>query len=101
MAGAPSRPHKLVTHNWSNLFHFLVSAIIADALGEEEYSRIEVLLEHDIDSVEHLLKLSGGLQRTYWVCAFCVNQHMTICDANPLQVRDTCTQELYPLCGCG
>jgi len=34
MQGIPTRPSKMITHNWGNLFTDLVAVTVADALGE-------------------------------------------------------------------
>merc|ERR1712048_701815 len=39
--------------------------------------------------------------RSYWVCAFCVNQHAGICGGNPYHGTDAVTGVEYPVCGCG
>lgn len=99
--GRPTRPHKMVTHNWSNRFRDLVAAIVADALDEAEYVRFAHLLDVDIGSIETWLRDAGCMELVYWVCAFSVNQHCTICDANPCAVKDSVSGLLYPLCNCG
>lgn len=78
---APPRPERMVTHSWSNLFHHLVAAVVADALALDDYNSVaEALL-----TTEKLAKLwgdiqdAGALHTRYWICAFCVNQHASIC----------------------
>jgi len=100
MKGVPTRPKRMVTHNWGNLFRDLVAAVCADALGEEEYAEIASMLEQDVDRLERMLERVGGMTRTYWVCAFSVNQHCTICAENICGHRDSVTGEPYPICSC-
>lgn len=101
MNGVCVRPQKMVTHNWGNRFRDLVAAICADALDEEEYGRISNLLEREsFDQLESWLRIANKMDTTYWVCAFSINQHCTICGGNPCEARDTVTDELYPLCSC-
>lgn len=101
MQGQYTRPKRMVTHNWSNLFRDVVAAIIADALEEDEYAMISLLLERDIDKLERWVDARGTGLRTYWVCAFSVNQHCSICGGNPQRSRDTVTGLLHPVCACG
>lgn len=99
MEGVPTRPPTMVTHNWDNLFRNLVAAVIAYALDEAEYAFVSHLLETDagIGELEGWLLEAGQLDSTYWVCAFSVNQHATICGGNPHGAKDSVTGELYPL----
>lgn len=81
--GQPRLAERMVTHNWANLFAHLLAAVLADCLGEGSYGhRVE-----DLSSVEHRAVLRGRLQhklhRTYWICAFSVNQHAGICATPP------------------
>eukprot|EP00930_Biecheleria_cincta_P089491 TRINITY_DN7880_c0_g1_i1.p1 TRINITY_DN7880_c0_g1~~TRINITY_DN7880_c0_g1_i1.p1 ORF type:complete len:714 (-),score=108.52 TRINITY_DN7880_c0_g1_i1:407-2515(-) len=100
MQGVPTRPSKMITHNWGNLFADLVAVIIADALGEFCYSKIAKLLSRDPQKIIDWLAESGQLHSTVWVCAFSVNQHLGICDRNMGNGKDTVTQLAYPLCTC-
>jgi len=100
MDGRPTQPQKMVTHNWGNLFRDLVAAICADALGEESYSHIAQMMEQDMDLLEQWVEKTNSGMRTYWVCAFSVNQHCTICAQNPHGTCDSVTGEAYPLCSC-
>ena len=52
MDGCPTRPQKMVTHNWGNRFADLVAAIVADALGDDEFGSIADLLDRDVGKVE-------------------------------------------------
>eukprot|EP00927_Polykrikos_kofoidii_P084407 TRINITY_DN8883_c0_g1_i3.p1 TRINITY_DN8883_c0_g1~~TRINITY_DN8883_c0_g1_i3.p1 ORF type:complete len:698 (+),score=83.61 TRINITY_DN8883_c0_g1_i3:134-2227(+) len=101
MHGVPRRPDAIVTHSWSNLFRDLVAAIVADALGEQEFAMISYLLEHDLEAVLQGIRGAGAQLRTYWVCAFCVNQHSGICSRNPHGTKDLVMCTLHPTCSCG
>merc|ERR1712066_650055 len=59
------------------------------------------------------LRLRDALSRVYWVCAFCINQHASICGGYGPPPEDprrhavwaesrlnTVTKEFYPLCDC-
>eukprot|EP00929_Paragymnodinium_shiwhaense_P020938 TRINITY_DN13799_c0_g1_i3.p1 TRINITY_DN13799_c0_g1~~TRINITY_DN13799_c0_g1_i3.p1 ORF type:complete len:644 (+),score=89.54 TRINITY_DN13799_c0_g1_i3:107-2038(+) len=100
MEGRPTRPDVMVTHNWSNLFRDLIAAILADALDDTCFDFIAYLLDHDKISDIELLLLPAHRKRTYWVCAFSVNQHISICHANPFSTRDSVTQQLHVTCKC-
>merc|ERR1712176_1383250 len=54
----------------------------------------------DADTLERLLDAAGTLDRTYWVCAFCVSQHDGICAANPFNDTDPVTGTVHPTCAC-
>eukprot|EP00927_Polykrikos_kofoidii_P054191 TRINITY_DN4864_c0_g1_i7.p1 TRINITY_DN4864_c0_g1~~TRINITY_DN4864_c0_g1_i7.p1 ORF type:complete len:727 (-),score=51.53 TRINITY_DN4864_c0_g1_i7:88-2268(-) len=101
MGGAYTRPQTLVTHNWDNLFRDLVAAVVADALGDDDFACIAYLLEHDIEIVAQAVRAAGVQQNTYWICAFSVNQHRGICSDNPEGTRDPVSMELHPTCSCG
>ncbi|CAE8600696.1 unnamed protein product, partial [Polarella glacialis] len=101
MNGACSQPDAIVTHNWGNLFRDLVAGICADALGLSEYALVAELLDRDVVALESMLANSGKMQKTYWVCAFCIAQHSCICqtisacDLDPVDGRE------HPTCDCG
>ena len=57
------------------------------------------LLEEDDDLLSEMLQKSARLDDSYWICAFAVNQHTSICHHNPYD-RDPFTNELYPECKC-
>lgn len=99
MNRVPTVPQKMVTHNWDNRFRDLVAAILADALGEATFGRLSELLDADIAIVEKWVSEEGKTDKTYWVCAFSVNQHITMCNYIGTQ-RDTVTGLPYPLCKC-
>ncbi|CAE7330022.1 unnamed protein product [Symbiodinium sp. CCMP2592] len=89
----------MVTHNWGNCFKDLLAAIAADALKECSFSLARNLLEEDPAFLCEILAKSSCLEYTYWICAFAVNQHVSICHSNPYD-RDPLTQELHPVCHC-
>eukprot|EP00435_Cladocopium_sp_Y103_P011952 s4008_g3.t1 len=80
--GEPVRAQCMVTHNWSNLFHHLVAGIFADALEKEYYAGVaEMLLHPDgCQQLEDSIQARNISSKSYWVCAFSVNQHACICD---------------------
>eukprot|EP00928_Gymnodinium_smaydae_P095075 TRINITY_DN8111_c0_g3_i1.p1 TRINITY_DN8111_c0_g3~~TRINITY_DN8111_c0_g3_i1.p1 ORF type:complete len:674 (-),score=56.01 TRINITY_DN8111_c0_g3_i1:78-2099(-) len=98
--GVPTRPQRLVTHNWSNLFRDLVAAIVADALNQPTYDLIAMLLDSDMDTLLRVLD-TDALQMTFWVCAFSVNQHQSICASNPCKSADPVTGLEHKCCACG
>jgi len=100
MGGKKLRPQKMVTHNWSNLFRDLVAAIVADALHESTFSLVAYLLDSDMAALERMLG-SKALETSYWVCAFSVNQHQSICASNPTQAVDPKTGVEHSVCACG
>jgi len=108
-------PGCLVTHTWSSLFLHTVSAIVADALGLDEYEALaRQLARRQTAAVRGVLLEQGGLWRRYWVCAFCVNQHSSIChslghappsgtpehDRWMAGICDSVTGEMLPTCVC-
>eukprot|EP00811_Abedinium_folium_P009520 NODE_187_length_3436_cov_6.757933.p1 GENE.NODE_187_length_3436_cov_6.757933~~NODE_187_length_3436_cov_6.757933.p1 ORF type:complete len:717 (+),score=99.63 NODE_187_length_3436_cov_6.757933:644-2794(+) len=99
MNGGDVTPDTLVTHNWSNIFSDLVSAIVADALGEHEYAMIAYWLRKDVNRVREWVAKAGRLGASYWVCAFSVAQHRSICHT-PSSRRDPVTGDPHPICGC-
>ncbi|CAE7247289.1 Scn11a [Symbiodinium natans] len=107
-------PHAMVTHSWRNNFRDLVAAIIADAGKKDQYWRVANKLNTS-QSPEGLLRKLRGLEQRYWICAFCVNQHASICngftEAPPRQDisdfarwwasrHDSVTKEPLPVCSC-
>lgn len=83
MDGKPAYANVMVSHNWENVFSHLVAALVADAMSLPSYAVIVPQLR----TPERLQRLRAdlqanhprGLQRTYWVCAFNVNQHASMC----------------------
>lgn len=101
MCGKRIQPDCMVTHNWSNRFRDLVAAILADALDEVEYDRVSLLLKVGFEQLRAWVAAKGVGARSYWVCAFCVNQHAGICGTNPFRTLDTVTGAEHPICTCG
>ncbi|CAE7246064.1 BMY1 [Symbiodinium sp. CCMP2456] len=93
------RPHVMVTHSWGNCFRDLLAAIISDALKENSFGLAANLLEEDPAFLREILASCSCLDDTYWICAFAVNQHMSICHSNPYD-RDPLTNELHRVCHC-
>lgn len=114
--GRPVLATRMVTHNWSNRFLHLVGAVIADSLGAGTYERVIEQLE-TLDGIEGLredLILLDRMDTTYWVCAFSVNQHASICagfgspppedsdqyDQWVAKACDSVTQKPFKACDC-
>jgi hypothetical protein len=73
-------PTTIVTHNWNNSFTHLVAAVISHALGLRCYNGVaNTLNSFRIKELRAELEEAGRLHETYWICAFSVNQHSTIC----------------------
>jgi len=102
MKGKRVWPMRMVTHSWGNLFYHLVAAILADALQDHSYSMIAELLSRNggVGVLRRILMRSGRLLDTYWVCAFAVNQHASICH-DPHGAVDSVTKVALPSCPCG
>ncbi|CAJ1453997.1 unnamed protein product, partial [Effrenium voratum] len=80
----PQLATRMVTHNWTNSFVFLLAAIFADALHLETYEHIaQLLAKRRLDQLAERLKRAKRLGAPYWVCAFSVNQHAGICSRPP------------------
>mmetsp|Transcript_21499 Transcript_21499/g.46029 ORF Transcript_21499/g.46029 Transcript_21499/m.46029 type:complete len:853 (-) Transcript_21499:309-2867(-) len=107
---------RMVTHDWRNQFVNTVSAVLADALSQREYGPIVRELRSDA-GVERMIKRlekRGSQNMRYWICAFCVNQHLGICGGFPLEpdrdspeyprykanALDSVTGERHGCCGC-
>ena len=93
------RAQIMVTHNWGNSFNDLLAAVVSDALRECSFRMVAQLLEEDCFFLSEILGKSSRLDDTYWICAFAVNQHSSICHSNPYD-RDPFTHELHPVCTC-
>lgn len=100
MGGKPTRPDKMVTHNWSNKFRDLVAAVVADALDENDFSKAAHLLDHHFNGLVSILRRGHMMERRYWICAFSVAQHHAICGYSSRE-RDPITLEPHPVCLCG
>ena len=95
----PKRAQVMVTHNWGNSFSDLLAAVLSDALQECSFSLPAELLQEECTFLQDLLAKMGRLDETYWICAFAVNQHISICHSNPYD-RDPFTNQLHPVCHC-
>ncbi|CAK9023133.1 Beta-amylase [Durusdinium trenchii] len=93
------RAQVMVTHNWGNSFKHMLAAVVSDALQECSFKMAAQLLEEDCAFLCGILAKSRRLDDTYWICAFAVNQHTSICHSNPYD-RDPLTNELHPVCAC-
>ena len=93
------RAQVMVTHNWGNTFIDLLAAALSDALEECSFKMVAQLLEEDATFLSEMLGKVGRLDQTYWICAFAVNQHISICHSNPYD-HDPVTNLLHPVCGC-
>lgn len=107
-------PDAIVTHSWSGLFLHLVAAVVADALDKDVYGHLaHHLAKNELLDLREELQACNGLHRTYWICAFCVNQHSGICagfgkppqddleqERWEAQRRDSVTGEVFPICNC-
>lgn len=96
--GTPVRPQNMVTHNWSNLFAHLVAAVVADALQLSDFALVSYLLQNDITTLEKLFN-PEDLEKTYWICAFSVNQHVSMCSRE--HKVNHLTGDVHPACKCG
>jgi len=116
--GRPAFAQRMVTHHWGNKFMHLIGAIVADALQACTYEAIVASLVEPggIDRMRGVLHSCGRLDTLYWVCAFSINQHASICRGYgppPCSVYqqqqrsdweakrlDTVTRTELPLCTC-
>ena len=80
----------------------LLASVISDALEEHTFEFIAELLSDraGVQALEDMLREHGSLQKTYWICAFAVNQHVGICGANPDGTFDPVTGLTHPACKC-
>jgi hypothetical protein len=97
-------PWKMVTHAWDNLFSDLIAAVVADALGEDTYAEIATklaTLEGTMALMQEVTEKEVD-NRSYWICAFCVDQHVSICHNPPAQgtLSDTAPERAYKVCTC-
>ena len=94
-------PDKMVSHNWGNLFLHLVAAVFADALGIRDFWEMSALLQAPggLDLLEAKLQDGGHLESTRWLCIFCVNQHISICNKS-WGGLDSVTGIPYRECAC-
>eukprot|EP00930_Biecheleria_cincta_P097955 TRINITY_DN89637_c0_g1_i1.p1 TRINITY_DN89637_c0_g1~~TRINITY_DN89637_c0_g1_i1.p1 ORF type:complete len:638 (-),score=88.33 TRINITY_DN89637_c0_g1_i1:182-2095(-) len=111
---APGMPNRMVTHTWGGPFLHLVAAVAADCRNLNEYAPASKQLLDDAPELEQSLRAEGCLQLRYWICAFCVNQHASICAGfGPAPAlgtpeyrrwdacrRDSVTGMVHPICDC-
>ncbi|CAJ1380349.1 unnamed protein product [Effrenium voratum] len=92
---------RMVTHHWSNRFCDLVAAVLADALDLKRWDVVAGRLRSSegVEELKEALYAHGVLHWQYWICAFCINQHASICGTS-MGIRDTVTQEVLPSCDC-
>ena len=65
-----SRPERMVSHNWGNLFVHLLAAIIADAMDTDYFGRIaDQLVSGKVHDLVAHLRYMQKLSIRYWVCA--------------------------------
>merc|ERR1712159_514670 len=70
----------MVTHHWGHLFSHLIAAVVADALDATLYSHIlERMRPGRIRELMLQVQEHGTWGSTYWISAFCVNHHRSIC----------------------
>jgi len=101
MEGQKALAERMVTHTWSAVFSHLVAAVVADALGLASYSEVLPRLESDeLDALESELYWKGQLDIIYWICAFCVNQHASICGGLGPRDNDPITGRPPAVCEC-
>jgi len=114
--GEPVYPVRMVTHNWSNTFMHLVAAVVAESLDSDTYYEVAELLitPGGLKDVIARLESEGRLDMTFWICAFSINQHASICGgfgeapgtgssawaAWDKSTRNTVTGKMYPTCNC-
>ncbi|CAE7770911.1 BMY1 [Symbiodinium sp. CCMP2456] len=94
----PKTPKIMVTHNWGNHFKDLLAAIVAHALQECSFQTAAKMLRDPV-FLRGLLQENGRLNDVYWVCAFSVNQHVSICNKNESD-WDPIFMSLHPTCSC-
>ena len=98
-SAAPKAP-RMVTHHWANRFRDLVAVVLADGLGLRRWDHLaEELSNGKEEEIKARLHAQGSLGIEYWICAFCINQHASIC-ASSRGVVDTVTGEELPSCDC-
>ncbi|CAE8624028.1 unnamed protein product [Polarella glacialis] len=109
-------PETMVTHSWANKFLHLVAAVVADALKEDYFGEVaQIMTTVGIAPLIERLEKNGSCDDSYWICAFCINQHASICsgfgtppDEGTPQFarwdtsrRDSVTGDLFQACPCG
>ena len=91
---------RMVTHHWANRFRDLVAAVVADSLGLQRWDGVaDQLSTGQLRALKERLLEQGSGHWEYWICAFCINQHASIC-GTAMGVCDTVTGEILPSCDC-
>jgi len=109
-------PERMVTHNWTNTFLHLIAAVVAESFGEDTYIEVASRLAtpEGLSEITSELASKGLLDMTFWICAFAINQHSSICSSfGPApaegtpehaewsqKTRDSVSSMMYPLCNC-
>lgn len=76
----PRMATRMVSHNWANKFSHLVAAVVADAFDIPLYEDLVTqMLPSSLPQLIEELRKAGRLETVYWICAFSVNQHRSIC----------------------
>jgi hypothetical protein len=83
----------------------LIAAVLADALEDDSYDQIVEKLEasssQGTEELKKELESKDSGSRSYWICAFCVNQHVSICDYVPANsLTDTAPSDAHTPCPC-
>eukprot|EP00931_Biecheleriopsis_adriatica_P118970 TRINITY_DN94261_c0_g1_i1.p1 TRINITY_DN94261_c0_g1~~TRINITY_DN94261_c0_g1_i1.p1 ORF type:complete len:662 (+),score=129.04 TRINITY_DN94261_c0_g1_i1:35-1987(+) len=100
--GVRNEPERFVTHTWGSRFCHTIAAIVADAQGAENFSEVAARLSSAQGARQVKEGCSARSQSVvYWVCAFSVNHHASICGSFVDQPeKDTVKKRVYPLCEC-
>ncbi|CAE7911635.1 unnamed protein product [Symbiodinium sp. KB8] len=99
-------PDCMVTHSWSNLFLDLVAAVVADALGQDEYDKVaRCLRQGHVETLRQQLLTRGTLGNSYWTLGICAGPGPAPADAAARvrwerNCRDTVTGEPLTFCDC-
>lgn len=112
----PVLPKSMVTHNWTNTFVNLVAAMVSDALGGDCYANVadQLCSKSGVANLKQQLEEAGQTDVSFWVCAFSVNQHASICggygpepaEGTPewkvwdKKRHDSVSLQRFPLCSC-
>merc|ERR1711879_260527 len=101
MNGQRLVPLTMVTHTWENLFVDLIAGVVADALDTADFETVVQRLQpSEIGALASELWWKGRLDKSYWICALCLNQHASICHEIPQGYVDPVTQERPAACNC-
>ena len=76
------------------------AAIFADALNHKTFEKTADLLERgEFAQLWSMLTKANKLERYYWVCAFSVNQHVSICSGPRVPKLDSLKNPIHE-CPC-